>query len=136
LFHLLIPDLILLLQGLILSNALRAQKNIEDEGYTMALNNLRLKVIELRNEGLEKDKILISLINKIKEDDANSKAQAEVQKNEIEELRKQLAEAKEKCTVAEAKREASEYWKNYFEKKQLKNFVHPRKDVLKNLWAA
>jgi Ribonuclease G/E len=56
------------------------------------------------------------LINKIKEDDANSKAQAEVQKNEIEELRKQLAEAKEKCAVAEADREASEYWKNYFEK--------------------
>ena len=28
------------LQGLILSNALRAHKNIEDEGYTMALNNL------------------------------------------------------------------------------------------------
>jgi hypothetical protein len=76
------------LQGLILSNALRAQKNIEDEGYTMALNNLRLKVIELRNEGLEKDKILISLINKIKEDDANYKSQAEVQKKEIEELRK------------------------------------------------
>jgi membrane protein involved in colicin uptake len=111
---LLIFDLVLLLQGLILSNALRAQKNIEDEGYTMALNNLRSEVIELRNEGLEKDKILISLVNKIKEDEVNSKAQAEVQKNEIEELRKQLAEAKEKCVVAEANREASEYWKNYF----------------------
>jgi hypothetical protein len=68
----------------------------------MALNNLRSEVVELRNEGLEKDKILISLINKIKEDDVNSKAQAEVQKNEIEELRKQLPEAKEKCDVAEA----------------------------------
>jgi hypothetical protein len=113
---LLIPDLVLLLQGLILSNALRAQKDIEYEGYTIALNNLRSEVIELRNEGLEKDKILISLINKIKEDDANSKAQAEVQKNEIEELRKQLAEAKEKCAIAEADREASEYWKKYFEK--------------------
>jgi hypothetical protein len=54
------------LQGLILSNALRAQKNVEDEGYTMALNNLRSEVIELRNEGLEKDKILISLVNKVK----------------------------------------------------------------------
>jgi Ribonuclease G/E len=113
---LLIFDLVLLLQGLILSNALRAQKNIEDEGYTMALNNLRSEVIELRNEGLEKDKILISLVNKVKEDEVNSKAQAEVHKNEIEELRKQLAEAKEKCAVAEANREASEYWKNYFEK--------------------
>jgi hypothetical protein len=104
------------LQGLILSNALRAQKNIEDEGCTMALNNLRSEVIELRNEGLEKDKILISLINKIKEDEACSKVQAEAQKSEIEDLRKQLAEAKLKCAVAEADRDANEYWKNYFEK--------------------
>jgi hypothetical protein len=86
---------------LILSNALRAQKNIEDESYTMALNNLRSKVIELRNEGLEKDKILISLVNKVKEDEANYKAQAEAQKTKIEDLRKQLAEAKEKCAVAQ-----------------------------------
>jgi hypothetical protein len=116
LLHLLILNLALLLQGLILSNALRAQKNIEDEGYTMALNNLRLEVIELRNEGLEKDKILISLVNKVKENEVNSKAEAEVQKNEIEDLRKQLAEAKEKCALAEANRDASEYWKNYLEK--------------------
>jgi Ribonuclease G/E len=116
LLHLFILNLVLLLQGLILSNALRAQKDIEYEGYTMALNNLRSEVIELRNEGLEKDKILISLVNKVKEDEASSKAQAEIHKNEVEELRKQLAEAKNKCAVAEADREASEYWKNYFEK--------------------
>jgi hypothetical protein len=51
-------------------NALRAQKSVEDEGCAMALNNLRSEVIELRNEGLEKDKILHSLVNKIKEDEA------------------------------------------------------------------
>jgi hypothetical protein len=67
----------LLSQGLILSNALRAQKSAEDEGCTIALNNLRSEVIELRNEGLEKDKILESLLNKIQEDEATSKAQAE-----------------------------------------------------------
>jgi hypothetical protein len=111
-----ILNVVLLLQGLILSNALRAQKNIEDEGYTMALNNLRSEVIELRNEGLEKDKILISLVNKVKEDEANSKIQAEVQRNEIKDLRKQLAETKEKFALAEANRDASEYWKNYLEK--------------------
>jgi hypothetical protein len=105
----------LLVQGLILRNALRAQKNIEDEGCTIALNNLRSEVIELRNEGLEKDKILISLVSKLKEDEASSKAQAEAQKNEIEDLQKQ-PEAKLKCVVAEADRDASEYWKNYFEK--------------------
>jgi hypothetical protein len=46
----------------------------------MALNNLRSEVIEMRNEGLEKDKILISLENKVKEDEANFKALAEAQK--------------------------------------------------------
>jgi hypothetical protein len=80
------------------------------------LNNLRSEVIELRNEGLEKDKILNSLINKIKEDEATSKAQFETQKREIEDLRKQLAEEKLKCAVAEADRDASEYWKNHWEK--------------------
>jgi hypothetical protein len=73
----LIFNTIFLLQGLILSNALRSQKSAEDEGCTMALNNLRSEVIELRNEGLEKDKILNSLLSKIKEDEAASKAQAE-----------------------------------------------------------
>jgi predicted RNase H-like nuclease (RuvC/YqgF family) len=104
------------LQGLILSNALRSQKDAEDEGCTIALSNLRSEVIELRNAGLEKDKILHSLVDKIKEDEAAFKAQAEAQKREIEDLRKQLAEAKEKCTVEEAKREISEQWANHLEK--------------------
>jgi phosphoenolpyruvate carboxylase len=98
-----------LLRGLILSNALRAQKSAEDEGCTMALNNLRSEVIELRNKGHEKDKILNSLLNKIKEDEATSKAQAEAQKCEIENLQKQLTEAKLKCAIAEADRDASDY---------------------------
>jgi hypothetical protein len=113
---LLIVNTTLLLQGLILRNALRAQKSAEDEGCTIALNNLRSEVIELRNEGLEKDKILNSLVNKIKEDEATSKVQAEAQKCEIDDLRKQLAEAKLKCAIAEADRDASDYWKNYWEK--------------------
>jgi hypothetical protein len=103
-------------QHLILSNALRAQKDAEDEGCTIAMSNLRSEVIELRNEGLEKDKILHSLVSKIKEDEAAFKAQAEAQKREIEDLRKQLARAKEECTVEEAKREISEQWANHLEK--------------------
>jgi hypothetical protein len=87
------------LQGLILSNALRAQKNAEDESCTIALNNLRSEVIELRSEGLEKDKILISLVDKVKEDEANYHA-----------------EANEKCALAQANQEVSEYWKNKLEK--------------------
>jgi hypothetical protein len=84
------------LQALILSNALRVQKNVEDESCTIALNNLRSEVIRLRNEATEKDKILLSLVDKVKEDEASFKTQSEAQ-NEIEDLRKQLAEAKEKC---------------------------------------
>jgi hypothetical protein len=49
----------------------------------IALNNLRSEVIELRNEGLEKDKMLNSLVNKIKEDEVTFKTQAEAQKCEI-----------------------------------------------------
>jgi hypothetical protein len=101
------------LQGLILSNALRAQKDAEDEGCVMALSNLRSEVIELRNEGLEKDKILHSLVNRIKEDEATFKAQAEAKKREIEDLRKQLARAKEEHTHEETKREISEQWANH-----------------------
>jgi hypothetical protein len=86
----------------------------------MALNNLRSEVIELRNEGLEKDTILISLVNKVKENEANSKAQAEVQKNA---LSQKLTERP--VNIGQT-----------ISRKQLKNFVHPRKDVLKNLWAA
>jgi archaellum component FlaC len=104
------------LQGLILSNALRAQKNAEDESCTIALNNLRSEVIKLRNEAMEKDKILLSLVDKVKEDETSFKNQFEAQKIEIEDLRKQLAEAKEKCGLAEANRDICEYWKNYLEK--------------------
>jgi hypothetical protein len=104
------------LQGLILSNALRAQKDVEDEGCVMTLSNLRSEVIELRNEGMEKDKILHLLVNRIKEDEATFKAQAEAQKREIEDLRKQLTRAKEERTLEETKREISEQWANHLEK--------------------
>jgi cell division septum initiation protein DivIVA len=95
---------------------LRAQKNAEDESYSIAFNNLRTEVIKLRNEALEKDKILLTLVDKVKKDEANFITQSEARKIEIEDLRKQLAEAKEKCAVAEAKRGISEQWTNHLEK--------------------
>jgi hypothetical protein len=55
-------------------------------------------------------------VDKVKEDEASFKTQSEAQKIEIEDLRKQLTEAKEKCGLAEANRDISEYWKNYLEK--------------------
>jgi hypothetical protein len=86
----------------------------------VALSNLRSEVIELRNEGLKKDKILHSLLNKIKEDEAAFKVQAEAQKREIEDLQKQLVRAKEECTPEETKREISEQWANHLEKNVLR----------------
>jgi hypothetical protein len=103
-------------QGFILSNALRAQKSAEDESRTISLSNLCSEVIELRNEGLEKDKILISLVNKMKEDEAKYNAQAEAQRAKVENLRKQLAEAKENCEVTKASQEINEWWKARLEK--------------------
>jgi hypothetical protein len=95
---------------------LRAQKNAEDGSCTIALSNLRSEVIELRNKGLEKDKILISLVSKVKEDEAKYNAQVETHKAEVEDLRRQLAEAKENCEVAKASQQISEWWKVRLEK--------------------
>jgi vacuolar-type H+-ATPase subunit B/Vma2 len=104
------------LQGLILSNALRAQKNAEDESCTIALGNLRSEVIELRIEALEKDKILISLVSEVKEDEAKYNAQAEAHKAEVEDLQKKLAEANENFALAKASEEISEWSKTRLEK--------------------
>jgi cell division septum initiation protein DivIVA len=49
------------------------------------------------------------LVDKVKEDEARFKTQSEAQKTEVEDLRKQLAEAKEKYAVVEAKRGINEY---------------------------
>jgi hypothetical protein len=99
----------LFLQGLILSNALRGQKNAEDESCQIALSNLRSEVIKLRNEGAEKDKILLSLVHRVKASEANLAAQSEAHKAEIEDLKKKLAEKNEDFEMAKAKPEISEW---------------------------
>jgi hypothetical protein len=59
---------------------------------------------------------LISLVDKIKEDETKYNAQAKAQKAEVEDLRRQLAEASEKCALVEHKQEISEYWRKKLEK--------------------
>ncbi len=54
-------------------------------------------------------------MDKIKEDEAASKAQAEVQKREIKDLQKQLARAKEEHILEETKRELSDQLANHLE---------------------
>jgi hypothetical protein len=90
---------------------LRAQKNAEDESCQIALSNLRSEVIRLRNEAAEKDKILLSLVDRVKKDEAKFNAQSEVHKAQVENLQKKLAEANENFELAKVKQEISE-WSN------------------------
>jgi hypothetical protein len=57
-------------QGLILSKALKVQKDAEDKSTRIAFRNLCSEVITLRNEALEKDKILLSLVERLKSSEA------------------------------------------------------------------
>jgi chromosome segregation ATPase len=92
-----------------LSNALRAQKNAEDESCQIALGNLRSEVNKLRNEAAEKDKILLSLVDRVKASEANLAAQSEVHRAKIENLKKKLAEKNQDFEVVKAKQEISEW---------------------------
>jgi hypothetical protein len=67
---------------------LRAQKNAEDESCQMTLSNLRTEVIKLRSEAAEKDKILLSLVDRVKKNEAKFNAQSEAHEAKIESLRK------------------------------------------------
>jgi hypothetical protein len=108
---------------LILNKALRAQKEAEDESCQIALGNLRVEVISLRNKALEKDKILLSLVDRLKASEAKLDAQTEAHKVEIENLKKQLAETSEIFEVAMVKHEISEIEKSRAQKnaKELRN---------------
>jgi predicted RNase H-like nuclease (RuvC/YqgF family) len=95
-------------QGLILSKALKAQKDAEDESCRIALGNLRSEVITLRNEALEKDKILLSLVETLKSSKARLSAQAETHEAEMQELKKKVAEATDNFNVEVVKHEICE----------------------------
>jgi chromosome segregation ATPase len=88
---------------------LRAQKNAEDESCRIALGNLRSEVIKLRNEAAKKDKISLSLVNRVKISKANLAAQSEAHRAEVEDLKKKLAEKNEDFEVAKAKQEINEW---------------------------
>jgi hypothetical protein len=65
---------------------------------------------------MEKDKILLLLVDKAKEDEAKFNTQFKAYKAEVEDLRKKLAEANENCAVTKASQEISEWWKTKLEK--------------------
>jgi predicted RNase H-like nuclease (RuvC/YqgF family) len=115
-------------QGLILSKALKAQKDVEDESYQMAIGNLQSEVITLRNEALEKDKILISLVERLKSNEAKMSTQAELHSSEIQELEKKLGKATENFNVELTKRETSDI-KRLRVQKMLKSFVKLKRNA-------
>jgi hypothetical protein len=70
----------------------------------------------LRNEALEKDKILLSLVDMLKSNEAKLNAQSKAHKAEVEDLEKKLAEANENFELAKAKQEISEWTSTRLEK--------------------
>jgi hypothetical protein len=93
---------------LILSKALKAQKEAADESRQIALGNLRTEVISLRNEALEKDNVLFSLVDMLKTREANLSTQVKAHNAEVEDLKKKLVEISEKFEVTKAKHEITE----------------------------
>jgi hypothetical protein len=87
---------------------MKAQKDAEDESCQIALENLRSEVITLRNEALAKDKILLSLVKRLKSSEAKLSAQAEAHKAEVQELEKKVVEAIENFNVELTKHEICE----------------------------
>jgi hypothetical protein len=94
--------------GLILSKALKAQKDAKNESCQIALGNLRSEVITLRNEALAKDKILLSLVEKLKSSEAKLSAEAEAHEADMQELKKKVVEATENFNVEVVKHEICE----------------------------
>jgi hypothetical protein len=62
----------------------------------------------LRNEALEKDRILLSFVEKLKSSEASLAAQAEAHKAKVDKLKKKVAEAAEKFEVEAMKHEICE----------------------------
>jgi alanine racemase len=58
---------------------LKAQKDEEDESTQIAFGNLHSEVIMLRNETLEKDKILLSLVKRLKSSEARLSSLSEAE---------------------------------------------------------
>jgi hypothetical protein len=81
-------------QGLILSKALKAQKDAEDESTPITFKKLRSEVISLRNEALEKDKILFSLVERLKSSEARLASLSEVEQKMEKFEKKKEADAK------------------------------------------
>ena len=80
-------------QGLILSKALKAQKDAEDESSQIAIGNLRSEVITLRNEALQKDMIMLSLVDRLKSSEGRLSSLSEAEQRMKKADERQLKDA-------------------------------------------
>jgi phage shock protein A len=94
----------------------------------MAIGNLRSEVITLRNEALEKDKILLSLVERLKSSEAKLSTQVEKHRSEIQELEKKLGEATKNFNVELTKCEISDIERSRVQKMS-KSFIKPKRSV-------
>jgi hypothetical protein len=76
---------------------LKVQKDCEDESTKIAFGNLHSEVITLQNETLEKHKIVLSLVERLKTSKANLAKLSEVDQK-ILKFKKEI-EANAKCIV-------------------------------------
>jgi hypothetical protein len=100
------------LQGLILNNALRAQKNAEDESYMIALGNLRSEVLSSWEMKTWKNiKSCFHWWIEWKNTKQNLTLNPKFIKPKLKTFGKKLAKANENFEVAKAKKKISE-WSN------------------------
>jgi alanine racemase len=85
----------LICQGLFFSKALKPQEDAEDKSSQIAFENLCSEVITLRNKAVEKDKILLSLVERLKSSEARLSSLSEVEQK-MEEFEKKK-ETNEEC---------------------------------------
>ena len=74
--------------------ALKAQKDCEDESTKIAFENMCSEIITLRDEVLEKDKILLSLVEKLKASEASLAKFSEVDQKILKFEKEKEADAK------------------------------------------
>ena len=89
----------------------------------------------MRNKDLEKDDILLSLVERLKSSEARFSAQAETQEAEMLELKKKVAEATENFDIEVVKHEICEIEISRAQKMSM-SFVPPKKNVVKYPWNA
>jgi hypothetical protein len=67
---------------------------VEDESSQIVIGNLRSEVITLRNEALEKDKILLSLVERLKSSETRLSFLSEIEQRMKKAEERQLKDAK------------------------------------------